>query len=66
MESAIIGALLPVLRRIADDLAGTAVADEALADVRALEAVVSKHVANAEAEVLSWLESRLHPAQPAG
>lgn len=68
MESAIIDALLPLLRRVADDLASTPAADEALLDVRNAEAIVARHVAAAEADFLSLFEGRLHPAvaQPVG
>ncbi len=65
MDSALIDALLPLVRRVADGLNGTPVGDSALTDVRSVEAIVSRHVAAAEAEVLDWLEGRLHPAVPA-
>ena len=61
MESALIDALLPVVRQVANGLAGGPAGDDALADVRTLEGIVGRHVADAEAEVLGWLAGRLHP-----
>lgn len=65
MDSALIDALLPLVRRVADGLNGTPAGDAALTDVRSLEAIASRHVAAAEAEALEWLEGRLHPPVPA-
>lgn len=61
MDSALIGALVPVLRQVADSLAGTPAGDDAETDLRSLEAVIARHVGAAEAEVMSWLAGRLHP-----
>ena len=62
MESALIDSLLPLFRGVADRLAGTPLADEAETDLRSLEAIVSRHTANLEAEALDWAAGRLHPA----
>jgi hypothetical protein len=57
----LIDILLPVVRKVADNLAGSPLADAALADVREIEAVAARHVTALESELTAWLTARLHP-----
>jgi hypothetical protein len=73
----LIAILLPIVRRAAEQLAGSDLGADAQADVRTLESFLSRHeaaiAASAEqrtAEAAEWLESRLRrylppQAQPA-
>jgi hypothetical protein len=62
---ALIDVLLPAFREVATSLAGSQFADDALADVRNIEAIASRHATALESELTEWLTSRLHPSVPA-
>jgi len=71
----LIAKLLPVVRKVADDLKGSPLADEAMTDVRTLEALaaqhesrlaafVAAHTAGTEEKVAEWLTERLQRYLP--
>jgi hypothetical protein len=61
----LIDLLLPTIRKVADNLAGSSLAEEALADVRNVEAIAARHATALESELTAWLTARLHPQAPA-
>jgi len=57
--------ILTLLRESAKVVADSPVAEQALQDVKNVEEIAAKHAKAAEAEVVHWLVSRLHPTTEA-